>query len=199
MGRLTKGLFDFGGYSFPQAILNEPAGFTSPDFLSTTRQFTIDAFYAARYPFGNDGRSGLLIVYSDAFQPSKSGVDTGIKETLLTNNHVPLPPGSYWNGVFNYPDATDVALDNHVYQVFSPSEVQRSWGEHLSSACNSGGNLRASPSWPIVGEWSLAAYDCAKWLNGRGVGARYDGSYPGSYYIGNCGEWNTGSGQGFSE
>jgi hypothetical protein len=59
-----------------QAILNEPAGFTSPDFLSTTRQFTIDAFYAARYPFGNDGRSGLLIVYSDAFQPSEFGGQT---------------------------------------------------------------------------------------------------------------------------
>jgi glucan 1,3-beta-glucosidase len=111
----------------------------------------------------------------------------------------PRSPGNYWNGVFNYPDATDVALDNHVYQVFSPAENQRSWGEHLTSACNSGGNLRASPNWPIVGEWSLAVYDCARWLNGRGIGARYDGSYPGSYYIGSCGEWNTGSGQGFSK
>ncbi|KAG7527661.1 hypothetical protein FFLO_06708 [Filobasidium floriforme] len=160
------------------AILNEPAGFTSSSYLATTRQFTIDAYYAARYPWasqGNNAKSGLLIIYSDAFQPS-----------------------NYWNGVFNYPDATDVALDNHVYQVFSPAENQRSWGEHLTSACNSGGNLRASPNWPIVGEWSLAVYDCARWLNGRGIGARYDGSYPGSYYIGSCGEWNTGSGQGFS-
>lgn len=32
--------------------------------------------------------------------------------------------------------------------------------------------------------------DCAKYLNGRGIGARYDGSYEkdgeGSYYIGSC-------------
>lgn len=32
--------------------------------------------------------------------------------------------------------------------------------------------------------------DCAKWLNGRGIGARYDGTYEkdgeGSYYIGSC-------------
>jgi glucan 1,3-beta-glucosidase len=57
-----------------QAILNEPAGFTSSSYLATTRQFTIDAFYAARYPWasqGNNAKSGLLIIYSDAFQPSE--------------------------------------------------------------------------------------------------------------------------------
>lgn len=58
-----------------QAILNEPAGFTSSSYLATTRQFTIDAYYAARYPWasqGNNAKSGLLIIYSDAFQPSES-------------------------------------------------------------------------------------------------------------------------------
>lgn len=39
--------------------------------------------------------------------------------------------------------------------------------------------------------------DCAKWLNGRGVGARYDGTYEkdgeGSYYIGSCDGKSTGS------
>ena len=28
--------------------------------------------------------------------------------------------------------------------------------------------------------------DCAYWLNGRGIGARYDGTYPGSPYVGDC-------------
>jgi aryl-phospho-beta-D-glucosidase BglC (GH1 family) len=30
--------------------------------------------------------------------------------------------------------------------------------------------------WTIVGEWTPAMTDCAKYLNGRGVGARYDWS-----------------------
>jgi len=40
--------------------------------------------------------------------------------------------------------------------------------------------------------------DCARYLNGRGIGARYDGSYSGSPRIGSC-EGLTGSGASFSE
>jgi len=29
-------------------------------------------------------------------------------------------------------------------------------------------------------------YNCAKYLNGRGVGSRYDGTYPNSTSIGSC-------------
>jgi glucan 1,3-beta-glucosidase len=38
----------------------------------------------------------------------------------------------------------------------------------------------------VVGEWTPAATDCAKYLNGRGVGSRYDGSYPESTRVGSC-------------
>lgn len=51
----------------------------------------VDAYYTARYPWapqGSASQSGLLIVYHDAFQPS-----------------------SFWDGVFVYPKAADVALD----------------------------------------------------------------------------------------
>ena len=41
--------------------------------------------------------------------------------------------------------------------------------------------------------------DCAKYFNGRGIGARYDGSFPRSTRrIGSC-EGQTGSGASFSE
>jgi glucan 1,3-beta-glucosidase len=38
----------------------------------------------------------------------------------------------------------------------------------------------------MVGEWSLATVDCAKWLNGYGTGSRFDGTFPGSYVMGSC-------------
>jgi glucan 1,3-beta-glucosidase len=38
----------------------------------------------------------------------------------------------------------------------------------------------------VVGEWTPAANDCAKYLNGRGVGSRYDGTFPGSGWVGSC-------------
>jgi len=39
--------------------------------------------------------------------------------------------------------------------------------------------------------------DCAKYLNGRGIGSRYDGTYPGSTFVGNC-SGLTGSASTFS-
>lgn len=91
------------------------------------------------------------------------------------------------------------------------------WNAHLSTACSKAGTLGDFSSnhiWTIVGEWSLASTDCAKYvsshhpnsintydffryLNGRGVGARYDGSHSGSSYIGSC-SGKTGSGSSFS-
>lgn len=40
-----------------------------------------------------------------------------------------------------------------------------------------------------MGEWSLAITDCTLWLNGRGVGARWDNTYypqPGTQALGSC-------------
>ena len=51
--------------------------------------------------------------------------------------------------------------------------------------------------WAIVGEWTPAPTDCAKYLNGRGAGARYDGSLGGSTFVGDC-STKTGSGASFN-
>jgi glucan 1,3-beta-glucosidase len=38
--------------------------------------------------------------------------------------------------------------------------------------------VAVAPLSTMVGEWSLATTDCAKWLNGYGSGARFDGTFP---------------------
>jgi glucan 1,3-beta-glucosidase len=51
----------------------------------------------------------------------------------------------------------------------------------------------------IVGEWTPAMTDCAKYLNGRGVGARYDGSITqGATFHGSC-NGQTGPGSTFTQ
>ena len=43
--------------------------------------------------------------------------------------------------------------------------------------------------WTILGEWSTANTDCAQWLNGRGVGSRWDGTWfpqQGTPVLGSC-------------
>ena len=71
------------------------------------------------------------------------------------------------------------------------------WDQHIQSACVRSGELATSTLWLVVGEWSTAAQDCAKYLNGRGRGSRYDGTFPGSSRVGSCAGL-TGSASTFS-
>ena len=88
-------------------------------------------------------------------------------------------------------------IDVHEYQIFSTGEVAMSWDQHIATACSKRSQYSSFHLWTVVGEWTTAFTDCAKYLNGRGIGARYDGSYPGSSQIGDCTPW-TGNGNAFS-
>jgi glucan 1,3-beta-glucosidase len=87
-------------------------------------------------------------------------------------------PG-WWNG-FMTSGFNNVIVDTHIYQIFSDAEVARKPCEHVQVACSQAGSLAATDKWTIVGEFTGAQTDCAKWLNGFGVGSRYDGTYPGT-------------------
>lgn len=94
-------------------------------------------------------------------------------------------------------------LDTHHYEVFDSGALQMGIQDHVSTACGFGGQMASNNKWTIAGEWTGAMTDCAKWLNGRGVGARYDGSYnyngQGSSYIGSCDAKTTGTVAGLGE
>ncbi|KAF5363230.1 hypothetical protein D9758_008383 [Tetrapyrgos nigripes] len=53
-------------------------------------------------------------------------------------------------------------------------EVARTNQQHIDNACSRANDIASFPLWLIVGEWTPAQTDCAKYLNGRSVGARYD-------------------------
>ena len=81
-------------------------------------------------------------------------------------------------------------LDTHHYEVFDSGSLQMGIQNHISTACGFGGSMASNNKWTIAGEWTGAMTDCAQWLNGRGVGARYDGTYnfngQSSSQIGSC-------------
>jgi glucan 1,3-beta-glucosidase len=98
-------------------------------------------------------------------------------------------------------------MDNHEYQIFSAAELARSEDAHVAFACNNTlPTLRSyarANLFTIIGEWSNAPTDCAKWLNGRGVGARWDGTWfptspDAAPALGNCTGW-TGDMSTFSD
>jgi glucan 1,3-beta-glucosidase len=61
--------------------------------------------------------------------------------------------------------------------------VEPTNGVSLSFSVHTGDELIDTA---FVGEWTGAMTDCAKYLNGLGRGARYDGTYLGSPYVGDC-------------
>ncbi|KAG0700651.1 glycoside hydrolase family 5 protein [Suillus ampliporus] len=150
------------------APLNEPAGYDGDDVLSVVKQYWYDS-----YPYGDSTESNTVELIHDAFQPL-----------------------SYWDG-FMVDGYDGVAMDTHLYQVFSDEQVAYTYSQHIEEACSQGSNLSSFDLWIIVGEWSTASTDCAKWLNGRGVGARYDGSMSGSTAVGSC-TGKTGNATSFS-
>lgn len=87
-------------------------------------------------------------------------------------------------------DCQNVALDHHEYQCFTDQLVAMQPWQHRQYVCNNAWTYSDADKWTIVGEWSAAMTDCAAALNGYGIGARYDGTYPGSTYVGSCDNMN---------
>lgn len=142
--------------------LNEPLDpALNPD---VTRQFHRDAF-------GNQRAlsQSRVFMFHDGFQQTNT-----------------------YNGFLTPSDnnAHNVVIDHHEYSCFSDALVALQPWEHRQHVCNNKYAYYGSDKWSIVGEWSGAMTDCAAALNGYGIGARYDGTYPGSTYHGSCENMN---------
>ncbi|KAH0581711.1 hypothetical protein H2248_011397 [Termitomyces sp. 'cryptogamus'] len=159
------------------SVMNEPAPQNTRDpdgMLAVTRQYWYDTYQDVRHPTkGGGSQSNTMLVISDAFK----GLGYWKDSNLLT-----------------LPDYEGVIVDIHRYQMFE-DEVSAIWGEislndeqivtcrcqalrrtndqHLDFACSQGAELRNSTLWVVVGEWTPAATDCAKYLNSRNVDSRY--------------------------
>ena len=139
-------------------LLNEPANWGID--MSQLKQFYYDGWGTIR-----DSNPYTAVVMHDAFEDIQS----------------------YWNGFANAQSGlNDVILDTHIYQIFSTGEVAMKPCDHVQVACSNGPKLAGTDKWTIFGEWTGAQTDCAKWLNGLGKGARYDGTFPDSSYNGDC-------------
>ncbi|PPQ85378.1 hypothetical protein CVT25_006409 [Psilocybe cyanescens] len=150
-------------------LLNEAAGFRDSNWASVVRNFWTTAYGAVRAVAGDD----MQIMIGDAFL----GVES-------------------WTNFLTPPQGHGVLMDFHEYQVFSDLELNRTFDEHVSWACTNIlpplASYASSNLWTVSGEWSNAVTDCAKWLNGRGVGARWDGTWfpgPGTQVHGSCADF----------
>ena len=91
-----------------------------------------------------------------------------------------------WNGFLNG-EFMNVMMETHQYHVFDSGLLSMDINSHVNSVCSLGSDhFYKTDKWALGGEWSGALTDCAKYLNGKGLGARYDGTYEGSSKIGSC-------------
>ncbi|KAI9830008.1 MAG: exo-1,3-beta-glucanase [Phylliscum demangeonii] len=128
----------------------------------------LKSFYRSGY--GKVRSKGdAAVVLSDAFQTTSS-----------------------WNGFLSPSDnnAQGVIMDHHDYQVFDDDMVAWPSWKHRQEVCNRFEAYSHADKWTVVGEWSAAMTDCAAALNGYGIGARYEGLFPGSHYVGSCAHIN---------
>ncbi|KAJ7773250.1 glycoside hydrolase family 5 protein [Mycena metata] len=155
-------------------LLNEPAAFSTSTFPATLRQYWQDGYSAVRGVTGVEPK----VMIGDGFL----SVDS-------------------WKNFLTAPNSQGVMMDYHEYQIFSVTELSRSFQDHINFACSSIQdlvNFATGNIWTVVGEWSTAVTDCTQWLNGRGVGARWDGTwYTPNTPLGSCAGW-TGSYSNFS-
>jgi glucan 1,3-beta-glucosidase len=124
--------------------------------------------------WGNLKDSNVAVVFHDAFQ----GVTSW---------------GNWGAGMWN------LMLDTHHYEIFDNGQVSQSPADHIRMACDFGNQMASTGKWTIAGEWTGAITDCAKWLNGKDKGARYDGTFGGGSKYGDCAGKYSGSVASLSE
>lgn len=140
-------------------LLNEPAMYLENISEDITRQFYRDGFGQVR-----DTSDTTVILHDGFIRPNE------------------------WNGFLTPSDnnAQNVALDHHEYQIFTPDLIQLKPSQHAHKVCDLADAYSGADKWTFVGEWTGAMTDCAKYLNGLGRGARYDGTFGGVAYQGDC-------------
>ncbi|PWZ00062.1 glycoside hydrolase [Testicularia cyperi] len=158
-------------------LLNEPV---------TDKNVVLDfykrAYEVVRYPNGrNNAESPLLVVVGDEFMsPAYS---------------------SYWNDKLLPPQYEGVSIDSHIYTIFDDKSLRLSSKDRIGYYCSLKSKWAESNKihYQMVAEWTPAFTDCAKGLNGRNRGSRYDGSFKGSQgYINSC-DRRTGDASRFTD
>ncbi|CAG8888240.1 unnamed protein product [Penicillium egyptiacum] len=145
---------------------------------------------------GGVNQDGLKQYYYDSWGLiRKASQDT----TLVL--HDGFVPTESWNGFMSESAGVwYVMMDTHHYEVFDSGLLTMDTQTHVSNVCSfAQDHVVTSDKWAIVGEWTGAMTDCAKYLNGKGIGARYDGTFASSQHVGSCEGKSTGSVAALSE
>lgn len=140
-------------------VVNEPLG----PLLNMTM---VEEFYALTYKDARNTQSlNNTIVFHDAFQ------SLGFWDDVLVNDYTAnttTKRSQYYN----------ILVDHHHYEVFTVGGLNLTIAEHINNIKSYSSGIAEENIPAVVGEWSAALTDCTPWLNGVGIGTRWEGTSP---------------------
>jgi glucan 1,3-beta-glucosidase len=129
--------------------------------------------------------------YFQAYTYVRLASGTGAGNGPIISFHDGFSGATNWAGFL--PGADRIALDLHPYLAFA-TQTSSPMSALVSDPCTSwGGMINQSMSafgLTAAGEFSNAINDCGLFVNGVGLGTRYEGTYTGTWpKVGDCGPW----------
>ncbi|KAI8340626.1 glycoside hydrolase superfamily [Chlamydoabsidia padenii] len=117
--------------------------------------------------------------YQDSYDSLRNGNNTTDNGPWLTYHEGFLGLSS-WNGFFNNNHYKRTILETHTYLIFDQGLVSMPRDEQAEFPCTGWmDDLKQASEddgLTMVGEFSVATNDCGKYLNGVGLGTRYEGT-----------------------
>lgn len=106
------------------------------------------------------GKSGVTQYYEESFSTIRkysANVAVVIQDAFKTP--------SYWNGVLSGQGPNGAIVGHHEYQVFDNDLLKLSYQGHVDQVTYSADSWSANcDKWIVIGEWTGAMTDCAKYL-----------------------------------
>lgn len=133
----------------------------------------------------------MLASYLQSYNLVRRASGTGTGQGPYVSYHDGFLGLQQWAGFLTGADR--IALDDHPYLCFS-TQSDAAMSTYAQMPCNawaSGVNTSMSAfGLTTAGEFSNAVTDCGLWVNGVGLGTRYEGTYPGDWpRVGSCTPW----------
>jgi glucan 1,3-beta-glucosidase len=129
--------------------------------------------------------------YFQAYTFVRLASGTGAGNGPIISFHDGFAGATKWAGFL--PGADRISLDLHPYLAFS-TQTSSPMSALVSDPCTSWGSMinqsMSAFGLTAAGEFSNAINDCGLYVNGVGLGTRYEGTYPGyTTKVGDCSPW----------
>ncbi|KAL3236583.1 glucan exo-1,3-beta-glucosidase RNJ42_01677 [Nakaseomyces bracarensis] len=154
-------------------IVNEPLGpKIGVNNIAQTYYEAFNIFKHAQEENENPQNPNMTFIIHDAFQ------SIGFWNLHLNPDYKNVS-NHYYNLTNITYDSQSILVDHHHYEVFTDYQLKENQYSRITNIINYGNSIHNELVYhpAVVGEWSGALTDCARWVNGIGIGARYDGSY----------------------